>query len=1021
MNSHYKYEYYRPGITDGVTEPVTHKHYPRSLIATLGALAVMVAHILAGQGTAEAAVDVPSSLPVSPVFGAISFSQQMLRFEEFGVHPVPAPGSTLAKQLPVPATCNGRPNAAAMDILLDIPLWPDPTEQANTSLDNPWETMIDACHLADVTPTGGVIEGRPPGESFAHQRWTEFPPQFYFQTAMGGARPNGGIRDDEQSHTYSMGEFASTGLYHNTVGNGDTAFDGSTATIPIAFHPSMPVQDPETLWTFGDGTLPPKLLRSRHGIPILLRHYNALPIEVTANAGFGEHTITTHEHNGHQPGEVDGFAGAYFFPGEFYDYRWPMQLAGYDSINTDASDPRASTPCSPGEVLMISNPVTHLPEAKTCDPVTHTVNIPGDWREIMSTHWFHDHMIDRTSENVYKGNAAMMNYYSGIDRGKEGFRCDYDDTPTQDNVNLCFPSGTALDWGNRDYDIQLLIAAKAWQPGNGQLNMAVLNEDGFLGDRMTVNWLYEPYFNVRARKYRLRILNGAVARFFKFALVEQVNGNGGAMPGPVGSNVSYNRINYHLIANDGNILEHAVPFGPDNPNGVDPDLPVQSIAERFDIIVDFSQFTPNTKLYMVNTLAFDDGRGPKEVIPLADILSGAYAPVADFDPTCTDHCWSDDPTATRFLEFRVQPYSGTDLSMNPADYEVGGKKMIPLVQFTQAELDGAIHRTFDFGRDGFPGNATDGRPTPWGIITDDELADGVDCIADPGEIHCTRNADVNRVSAAPETIGGGVEIWHIRNGGGGWGHPVHIHFEEGQYLDRDGALPPPWEVGARKDMYRVSGLNDPSSSSNISVAIRFREFAGTYVEHCHNTTHEDKAMLLRWDNEVPGQTVRIPTPLPTWDGVGYIGDVNNPGSVEELDTIKTGNVAFAAASDLDGDLVLDAVDNCVLIANPGQEDVLDGGGLGDGVGDACDNCVLIANTDQRDTDGDGFGNACDTDFDGDGLVDLSDYSVFRSRFGTLGDLTNDADFTGDGSVNLSDYSIFRSTFGSTPGPSALTP
>ena len=84
MNSHYKYEYYRPGITDGVTEPVTHKHYPRSLIATLGALAVMVAHILAGQGTADAAVDIPSDLPVSPLFGAPSFDQEMPRFEEFG-------------------------------------------------------------------------------------------------------------------------------------------------------------------------------------------------------------------------------------------------------------------------------------------------------------------------------------------------------------------------------------------------------------------------------------------------------------------------------------------------------------------------------------------------------------------------------------------------------------------------------------------------------------------------------------------------------------------------------------------------------------------------------------------------------------------------------------------------------------------------------------------------------------------------------------------------------------------------
>ena len=83
----------------------------------------------------------------------------------------------------------------------------------------------------------------------------------------------------------------------------------------------------------------------------------------------------------------------------------------------------------------------------------------GDWHEIMSTHWFHDHMIDRTHENVYKGNAAMMNYYSGIDRGTGGFPCNYDDPL---NVNLCFPSGTALPWGNRDYDVQLLMADKAW-------------------------------------------------------------------------------------------------------------------------------------------------------------------------------------------------------------------------------------------------------------------------------------------------------------------------------------------------------------------------------------------------------------------------------------------------------------------------------------------------------------------------------------------------------------------------------
>ena len=73
----------------------------------------------------------------------------------------------------------------------------------------------------------------------------------------------------------------------------------------------MPIQDHKTLWTF-DGTLPPKLLMARVGEPLVMRHYNALPIEPTANRGFGLHTISTHEHNGHNPAESDGFANAFF-------------------------------------------------------------------------------------------------------------------------------------------------------------------------------------------------------------------------------------------------------------------------------------------------------------------------------------------------------------------------------------------------------------------------------------------------------------------------------------------------------------------------------------------------------------------------------------------------------------------------------------------------------------------------------------------------------------------------------------
>ena len=59
-----------------------------------------------------------------------------------------------------------------------------------------------------------------------------------------------------------------------------------------------------------------------------------------------------------------------------------------------------------------------------------------------------------------------------------------------------------------------------------------------------------------------------------------------------------------------------------------------------------------------------------------------------------------------------------------------------------------------------------------------------------------------------------------------------------------------------------------------------------------------------------------------------------------------------ADSDYDG--LLDSVDNCPLIANPGQADQ-----DSDGIGDLCDNCPTIANIDQKDNDSDGIGNLCD--------------------------------------------------------------
>ncbi len=88
----------------------------------------------------------------------------------------------------------------------------------------------------------------------------------------------------------------------------------------------------------------------------------------------------------------------------------------------------------------------------------------------------------------------------------------------------------------------------------------------------------------------------------------------------------------------------------------------------------------------------------------------------------------------------------------------------------------------------------------------------------------------------------------------------------------------------------------------------------------------------------------------------------------------------------------------------------------DGIPDDQDNCTLRPNPTQRDTDGDGFGNICDADFDQSCLVNGADFVILRDNFGTDNE---DTDFNGDGITNGFDFRIFRSLAGSPPGPSGV--
>lgn len=450
----------------------------------------------------------------------------------------------------------------------------------------------------------------------------------------------------------------------------------------ISMHPQLPLQK---LWTF-NGTVPGQTYVAHYGEPILVRNFNDLPAN---NGGFGIQSVSTHLHNGHTPSESDGFPCDFFGQTKWYDQHYPNVLAGINS----------------------SHPGT------------------GDIKESMSTLWYHDHRVDFTAQNVYKGLAGFYLLFNNFDTGNEttGFRL-----PT-------YP----------DFDIPMMFNDKNFDPDDGLLAFDLANRDGILGDKFLVNGKIQPFFNVKRRRYRFRWLNGGPSRFYRFYLTK--------------SNLQNHP--FWIIANDGNLL----------PN------PIQTttgafiaVAERYDVIVDFSSFAPGSIIHIENRLEQCDGAGPGNTI----LPAGQGA---------------------KLLEFRVVSDAVNDQSVNPATN--------PTFYQVPTRVTERITRCFKFDRDN----------GQW--VINNQLFD------------CNNvRFKVKRNTA---------EIWQLE-GGFNWSHPIHIHFEEHQVLKRNGQTPTLIERG-RKDVIRL-GEND-----DVEIYFRFRDFVGRYPMHCHNTIHEDHAMMLRFD------------------------------------------------------------------------------------------------------------------------------------------------------------------------------
>ncbi|HEX2102152.1 MAG TPA: multicopper oxidase family protein [Solirubrobacteraceae bacterium] len=341
------------------------------------------------------------------------------------------------------------------------------------------------------------------------------------------------------------------------------------------------------------------------------------------------------------------------------------------------------------------------------------------------TLWYHDHGVHITAENAYMGLAAMYVMH--------------------DDHELSLP----IPHGN--YDVPLVIKDAMFDK-DGELVADDNSESGIFGDVILVNGVPWPNMRVEPRKYRFRVLNASVSRSYDLSLdtgepLVVIGTDGGLMPHPQAC--------------------ERVKVG---------------MAERYEIVIDFSKYKPGQRVVLQNT-------SPKNNI--------------DYDTTHV------------VMAFMVGDHVST-LAGNQIPQDLNPHSAVMALSESDVSKDERgrpIVRNMRFERSG----------SNW-TVNGQTWEDVV-------------NSDYNLVCATVKP--NDVEIWELDNPSGGWFHPVHIHLVDFKILDRNGRRPEPYELGPKDTAY--VGENE-----KVRVLMRFAHHQGKYMMHCHNLVHEDHDMMTQF-------------------------------------------------------------------------------------------------------------------------------------------------------------------------------
>ena len=347
---------------------------------------------------------------------------------------------------------------------------------------------------------------------------------------------------------------------------------------------------PTTLWGYGD-----KKFYTWPGRTFQVNSYEPLEIKWENRLGNKTPYIITGKDNSAVPDGEGGFINFGDFTGRSVvdtSLHWAYSLHGYTQFSIE-KDGVPIVPHVHGghtDFQFDGNPEFFFsPNFTVRGPQWVEKKYQYDDSQPAGTLWYHDHALGITRLNVYAGMAGFYIIRDDFDTGLAGNPLSLPAFPYEaafaiqdrmfkENGELFYPAFPGDPFYADFITGEGAILPESIFPGGGPTGLAE-----FFGDHMVVNGVIWPKMEVEPRNYRLRFLNGCDSRFLAVQFFE-------VLAGATDFTSATAPLPFTVIGSDQGLAS--------SPTTVD--TLVIETGSRYDIVFDFKEVTPGSRVIMKN-------------------------------------------------------------------------------------------------------------------------------------------------------------------------------------------------------------------------------------------------------------------------------------------------------------------------------------------------------------------------------------------------------------------------------------